>query len=140
MWSHNTGTEHTHVGNKVVHWAHQNIPKSVDDQPNKTPDHANDSGKQTFSELPFNTKRCTNLKFSTQDAMFGLDHAKTRRARVDVLTNPVSDSFASGWLSHCLKQQFRSKNHNATEPDVIESHTNATATTDSNDDISPLCW
>ena len=92
---------------------------------------ANGSGKQAFSELPFNTQRLKNLKFSIRDAMFGLDQAETRRARMDVLNDLVSDGFASGWLYCCLKQQFRSKNHSATEPDVLEPHTNATATTDS---------
>ena len=110
------------------------------DQPNEVPDQANDSGKQAFSELPFNTQRWKNLKFSIRDAMFGLDQAESRRARVDVLFDLLSDGFASGWLYCCLKQQFRSKNHSATEPDVIEPNTNATASTDSDDDLSAMCW
>ena len=115
-------------------------PHPWKDQPNEVPDQANDSGKQAFSELPFNTQRWKNLKFSIRDAMFGLDQAETRRARVDVLKDLVSEGFASGWLYCCLKQHFQSKNHIATEPDVLATHTNATATTDSDDDLSPICW
>ena len=78
-------------------------PHPWKNQPNELPDHANDSGKQAFSELPFNTQRWKNLKFSFRDAMFGLDQAETRRARVDVLKDLVSEGLRK-WLAILLPQ------------------------------------
>ena len=63
-----------------------------------------------------------------QEAVSSLEKADSPPDVKDALVNLMADVFASGWRDCCLKVMPGSTSHRATEPNIIDTNTAATAT------------